>query len=69
MPGAAPFAHTWLRYLKSHADALAPRLTAQVVAEERLDHKAGHHEKPVPSWPCSLTNSRAYCPDYRKVTS
>jgi hypothetical protein len=62
MPGAAPYATTWLPYLQRTADATAARLTTEVRLVERQDHEKGHHTKPVPAWACALTNARAYCP-------
>lgn len=61
MPGASPHADTWHAYLKTVADVTAARLTVECVEMERRSHAEGHHAKPVPKWPCALTNSRAYC--------
>jgi hypothetical protein len=61
IPGASPHADTWHAYLKTVANVTAERLTIECVEMERRDHAEGHHTKPVPKWPCALTNSRAYC--------
>lgn len=61
MPGASPNADTWHAYLKTVADVTAARLTVACVEMARRGHAEGHHAKPVPPWPCALTNSRAYC--------
>jgi hypothetical protein len=61
MLGASPYADTWHAYLKTVADVTAARLTVECVEMERRSHAEGLHAKPVPKWPCALTNSRAYC--------
>lgn len=61
MPGASPFSDTWRAYLETETDAVAARLTAEVMLTEKKDHEAGHHKGPVPAWSCAMTNARAYC--------